>query len=100
MRSIAGGTYAEVGSGAVVGNRTSSHSSAAIQSGSNGPSPLSIHFVDSPTYTAGQAITYKIQARDNGTNGDQQWWCNASQSDADLATNTRTISGFTIQELV
>ncbi len=99
MRSIAGGAYAEVGSGTVVGSRTSSHSSVQQSIGSQGPNPATIHFVDTPTFTLGQAITYKIQVRDNASGGSQQWWCNASINDTDLPQHTRTISGFTIQEL-
>jgi hypothetical protein len=98
MRSIAGGTYAEVGSGTAAGSRSRSHSSVQQSGGSSGPNPATIHFVDTPTFTLGQAITYKIQARD--MTGTGQWWCNAPLNDTDNDDHTRTTSGFTIQELL
>ena len=98
MRSIAGGAYAEVGSGTAAGSRIPSHSSVQLAGGSSGPNSVNIHFVDDPTFTSGQAIIYKIQARDNGNGG--QWWCNASINNTDTDGHTRTISGFTIQELL
>ena len=89
----------EVGSGTAEGIRSSSHSAFQGDSGSTGPGPASIHFVDDPTYTSGQAITYKIQARDNGLVG-LAWWCNAGVNDSNTGNWPRTISGFTIQELL
>jgi hypothetical protein len=100
MRSIAGGAFAEVGSGTNGGTRIPAHSSAQTDAGSNGPHPASIHFVDTPTFTLGQAVTYKIQARDNAAAGSTKWYCNGGAADGDTTSFPRTISGFTIQELL
>ena len=100
MRSIAGSGYVEVGSGPVVGARIAAHSSVQGNAGSNGPNSASIHFVDTPSFSSGQAITYKIQARDNALSSNGPWWCNAGVNDSNTAAWPRTISGFTIQELL
>ena len=100
MRSIAGGAYAEVGSGTAAGNRSTSHSGFQGDSGSTGPGPATIHFVDDPTFTSGQAITYKIQGRGKAATGSPAWYCNSSQANANTTSQTRTASGFTIQELL
>ena len=100
MRSIAGSGYVEVGSGPVVGARIGAHSSVQGDAGSNGPSAASIHFVDTPSFSSGQAITYKIQARDNALASTGPWWCNAGVNDSNTGNWPRTISGFTIQELL
>ena len=99
MRSIAGGAYVEVGSGVNTGLRTPSHSSVQMQTGSQGPCVGNIHFVDDPTFTSGQTITYKIQGRGMAVVSGP-WWCNTSEPDTNAANLTRTTSGFTIQEIL
>ena len=98
MRSIDGGNFVEVGSGAQSGSRGTGHTGMQGDTGSSGPVSTAIHFVDTPSFSLGQSIVYRLEAKDNAGNG--VWRCNASMSDSDSASNsTRTISGFTMQEL-
>jgi hypothetical protein len=98
MRSINAGSFVEVGSGAQVGNRSTAHSGMQGDAGSTGPNSAGIHFVDTPSFSSGQSIVYRLEAKDNAAAG--VWRCNASHNDTDTASNSsRTISGFTIQEL-
>jgi len=98
MRSINGGSFVEVGSGAQVGSRGTGHTGVQGDAGSRGPNSAGIHFVDTPSFSSGQSIVYRLEAKDNAGAG--VWRCNASHGDTDTASNSsRTISGFTIQEL-
>ena len=102
MRSINGGSFVEVGSGAQVGSRGTGHTGVQGDAGSRGPASAGIHFVDTPSFSSGQSIVYRLEARDSsGAAGG--WICNSSfsggPSETDQASTIRTISGFTIQEL-
>ena len=102
MRSINGGSFVEVGSGAQVGSRGTGHTGMQGDVGSRGPVSAGIHFVDTPSFSSGQSIVYRLEARDSsGAAGG--WICNSSftggPSDPDQASSIRTISGFTMQEL-
>lgn len=102
MRSINGGSFVEVGSGAQVGSRGTGHTGVQGDAGSRGPASAGIHFVDTPSFSSGQSIVYRLEARDSaGVAGG--WICNTSftsgPSETDQASTIRTISGFTIQEL-
>jgi hypothetical protein len=81
-RQVASGSFTQIGGGTATGNRVSAIAQTA-GSESQHTNQVGYHFLDSPSFTQGQAINYKITASGQTPAGNYNVHVGKSRNDAD-----------------
>ncbi len=96
QRDIAGGGYSGVGGGTAEDQRVSGIANVAITPG-EGTNQVGFHFRDAPSYSAGNAITYKLKCKAQA--GSFSIYIGRSRFDGNAVYNTRMPTVLTLMEV-
>ena len=97
QRKVASGSYEAIGGGSDLGSNRSSASANASTTNTEATNQVGYHFFDSPSYSVGQAITYKIMGA--GQTPSYYIYVGQARQSGDASYVTRMPSTLTLLEV-
>ena len=97
-RQVASGSFAEIGGGTATGDRVSGIAQTA-GSESQHTNQVGYHFLDSPSFTLGQVINYKITASGQTPAGNYNVHIGKSRNDANADYQSYMPATVTLMEI-